>query len=614
MTETDALSRRRFLEGTGAAAVAAATAGCTGGNDSNTSDDTETNSGDSSAQSTEKRYRGVMVGTATTFDPVAATDTASGTYITNVFDGLVTYPNGQTNAETKLAADYETSENGRVLTFQLKEGVTYNDGQEVTASDVVYTFERVAASPNSLNSQSILGTLGVEHETETDEEGNEQYVPGSLGVEATGEYEVTIRLQEPFYAAFVLLAQTPYFLTPEGIVGDVEGYEGELSYDEFSTSNPVGAGPYELAEWSEATTVSLDARDDYHDGEPANGGLDYSVFTEANAAYTYATSNVNADRPYIPSSRYDPELRNFEGTDDRGRQYGTYGPFDPNGMTADYYEVPTLSTYYNAFNCATVPKPVRRAVAYAMSQQTINEDIIATPGEPAAFFTPPALFPGGRDRYEELRAEYPYGYDEARLDDARQVMEDAGYGPNDRYELNFDMYSSLASSFGEDMYSLLRDKLQQAHINLELRTADWSTYLQRGRKGNFELYTSGWIAGYPGADKFTALLDPRNTITPDGEAYMNWTAENGDAAGRAKDAWDRVENNFRPSEEAAEIRADAYVELERANWEDAVLVPWQHGIDQRYSYEWLDENRFGAMGPSRKKSDDISIGDRGEYE
>ncbi|WP_059055586.1 ABC transporter substrate-binding protein [Halobacterium hubeiense] len=130
-----------------------------------------------------------MVGTATTFDPVAATDTASGTYITNVFDGLVTYPNGQTNAETQLATDYETSEDGRVLTFQLKEGVTYNDGQEVTAADVVYSFERVAASSNSRNTQSILDTLGVVHETETDDEGNEQYVPNSMDVEATGEYE-----------------------------------------------------------------------------------------------------------------------------------------------------------------------------------------------------------------------------------------------------------------------------------------------------------------------------------------------------------------------------------------------------------------------------------------
>ncbi|WP_353635137.1 hypothetical protein ABSL23_06655 [Halobacterium sp. NMX12-1] len=75
-----------------------------------------------------------------------------------------------------------------------------------------------------------------------------------------------------------------------------------------------------------------------------------------------------------------------------------------------------------------------------------------------------------------------------------------------------------------------------------------------------------------------------------------------------------MENNFGPSEKAADVRADAYVDLERANWEDAVLVPWQHGIDQRYSYEWLEEDRFGAMGASRKKNNDPRIGDRGEYE
>ncbi|MFB6270229.1 MAG: ABC transporter substrate-binding protein [Halobacterium sp.] len=628
MTDTDNLSRRRFLEGTGAAAAAAAVAGCTGGSDSSDSATTEaaTESDSSGGQTTEeqldydssKRYRGVMVGTASTLDPIKANDTASGMHVTNIFDALMNYPDGEPTAEPLLATGYETANGGRDITFTLKEGATYNNGDEVTAQDVVYSFERLAASENSRDSKSILSTLAIEHETETvtnsKGEEEERYVPGTLGIDVHGDYEFTIHIEEPFYAVFELLAQTPYSLLPEGIVGDIEGYEGEMDYEEFARSDPVGAGPYELAEWEQASRISLDARDDYHGETPKNAGLDYTVFTETNPAYTYATTNVNADAPYIPSGKFDPELRNFEGTDENGRKYGTYGPIGDSGLTADYFETPTLSTFYNAFNCQAVPKHVRQAVAHVMNQQTINEQLINTPGKPAYFFTPPALFPGGPSAYEEHAKDYPYGYGKAQLDEARQIMEDEGYSSSNQYKLAFDMYSSLASSFGQDMYTLLRDKLQQAHIDLELRTADWSTFLNRGRNGNFEFFTLGWIAGYPGADKFTALLDPENTVPGEGEAYTHWTEDTGDAAAKAKQAWDRIENNFGPSEDAAEVRAEAYLEMEKANWEDAVLIPWQHGIDQGYSYEWVEAPRFGAMGPSRKKSHDVKIGDRGDYE
>ncbi len=612
MTDTDNLSRRRFLQGTGAAATAAALAGCTGGD----GDSNETTSGtDGGSQNDEDRYRGRQIGTADSLDPVYATDNTSGTHIQEIFDGLTNYVNGTVNVETLLAEDYTVSEDATTITFQLKEGATYSNGDEVTASDVVYAWERLAASDNSNRVGFLLDTLGVEHETETDDEGNEQYVPESKAVEATGEYEVEITLQEPFYAALELIAYTAFVPIPEGLLGDIDGYEGEMDYDTFASEEPVGAGPYVLTEWSEATRISLDARDDYHGEEIRNEGLDYSVFTESNAAYTYATSNVNSDSPYIPSARFDPELRNFEGTDDRGRQYGTYGPFEPNGMTAQYYEVASLSTFYYGFDTQNVPKPVRKAVAYAMNQETINNDIISTPTQEGYHFTPPALFPGGAENYNSRAEEYPYGVGEARIDQARQVMEDAGYGPNNQYELGFDMSSGTASAWGEDAFNLLRDKLQQAHIEMELRTADGSTFINRGRNGKFGLYFLGWIADYPGADNFLTLLNPPNTFFQEGGAsYFRWSEETGDHASDAEAAWETVQNNLGLGEDAAEAREEAYVQIEQANWDDAVLLPVMHNIEQSYSYEWLDTPRFGAMGPSRKKSHRTEIGDRGEYQ
>ena len=631
MTDTDNLSRRNFLKGTGAAATAAALAGCTDGGsqeDPTTGAPTTGTGGDTSdapqttiEADTSKRIRSATTGTASTMDPIKATDTASGTFIQNIFDGLTNYPDGDANAVNMLAEDYTTANGGADITFTLKQGAKYNNGDEVTAADVVYSFERLAASENSRRAGFLLNFLGVKHETQEAPDSDDKdskpqtvYKPGTLDIETNGDYEVTLHLKKPFYAALELLAYSSFFLLPEGIVGDIDGYSGQMPYDEFATKNPVGAGPYTLANWEQATNVSLDARDDYHGAEIKNAGMDVNIFTEVNPAYTYATVNVNADSPVIPSSRYKPELRNFEGTDDQGRKYGTYGPFEPNGMTANYYEVATLSTYYYAFNCEVVPGPVRKAVAHAMNQKTINSQIISTPSKAAYFFLPPALFPGGGSNYNEKAKEWPYGYNKAQIGEARKVMEGAGYGPNNKFTLNFDMYSSLASAYGQDMYTLLRDKLAQAHINLQLRTADWSTFLQRGRQGNFGMYTLGWIADYPGGDNFISLMNPPNTMTPDGASYTNWGALDTEAVATAKEAWKKIENNMGLSEEAAQARQEAYLTIEHANWEDAVLLPTQHGIVQDYDYQWVDKPRFGAMGPSRGMENDFKIGDRGKHE
>lgn len=635
MTDTDNLSRRRFLQGTGAAATAAALAGCTGGDggdddqDTTTEDTTADDSGgdDTTEEDTteEEEYDTSKVvrstnSTMDTLDPIKSTDTASGAVVQNIFDALTNYPNGQTNVENLLAESLELSDDQTTLTFTLKQGVTYSNDEEVTATDAVYSFERLAASDNSRRSSFLLEDLGVVHETETetqDGEETEVYVPGTIDVNAPDDYTVEINIAQPFYAATAMLAYSSFSLIPEGIVGDVEEYDGQMDYQEFATANPIGAGPYTLETWKQGTEVEIASRDDYHGGEPQNAGKHYAIFQESNPAYTYATVNVNADGPSIPAAQYDPSLRNIEGTDDRGRQYGTYGPMDENDLTADYYEVASLVTRYVAFNCMQVPKPVREAVGYAMNQQIINEQLITTPTKEAYFFTPPSIYPGGPSAYEERQQEYKYGYQQTDLESAKQVLEDAGYTQDDPYTLSFDMSNGYAQNAGgEALYSLLRDQFSDAGLEIEMNTADWSTFLNRARNGQVGMFMLGWLADYPGLDNFLKLLNPPATITDkdDNVGYVNWTEDNGDFAGQAEEGWQIIRDNYGISEEEAEGRAEGGWMIEEAAMKDAVMLPFSHSISQYYSYQWTDSPRAGAMGGSRKKDHTTRIGDRGEHE
>ena len=602
MTDSDSVSRRNFLRATGATAAAGAIAGCTDGGSENTEGTpTATDEGTESSGGEGGKELNLINSTATTLDPISATGTASGRVIQQIFDSLMVYANATTTVESRLASEYEVSEDFTTYTFTLNEA-TFHNGDSVTASDVVYSLERLAQSSNSSRAYFILSSLGVIHETDSD--GN--YVPDSLDIQAVDESTVEINLSGAFHASLEMLAYSSFAIVPEGIVGDIEGYDGELSYEEFSSSNPVGAGPFQLDDWSQGTEMSVVKYEDYYGESAALDRVHWQVLEKDSPRYNYAM-NRNADMFGIPTSFYEPDKVSVDETDAQGRQIGTYGEVR-NGDTVNYVGVPTINTYYIGFNMEAVPKPVRQAMAYAMNQQTMVQEVFKGRGEPAYHLTPPSTYPGGATEYTNHAEEsYPYGYNESQLDKAREVMEEAGYGPDNRYTLGWTQYQS---GTWKSMATLLRDQLASAHIDMEIEEAPFSTMLERGRKGNLEAYTLGWIADWPAPDNFVQLLNPPQTDTSNSSpvSYINWSSETGSAAQTAADAYTTIEENQAPTDSAESARADAYVEMEEANWEDVGFINVYHSVSEMFWYDTVENyTPFGGMGFSRQKLTDVTV-------
>jgi len=634
MTDNTSVPRRRFLQATGGAATATALAGCIGGGgeetetttdsggDGDDGDDTETTE-DSGMGKSDKTLQ-LINSTITTLDPIKATDTASGTIIQQVFDALMNYPNGEVEVENLLAEEVNLSDDFRTYTFKLKEGVEFHNGDEVTADDVVYSFERLAASDNSRRTYFILSyALNIAHETDSED----AYVPGTLNMAATGDYEFKFRLAEPFAPALEMLAYSSFSVVPKGIVGDIDVIpsggldsdeteeigDGELGHEEFATSSPIGTGPFEFDHWETSQEAEVVRNDSWHGGDVMIGGVFWKVIPEPETAYQYA-QNKNSDLISMPTSKYDPGKVNTEGTDDLGRKYGTYGPMN-NGATAQYLEVATINTFYIGFNVENVPEPVRKAIAYVSNQQEGVEQVFKGRGKAAYHLTPPNIYPGGAPEYDSHAEEnYPYGYNTTNIEDAKAEMEDAGYGPNNKYEVTFTTYQSPT---WQGLGKLLRDKLSSAHVNMQLEEAPFSTLLQRGRNGNLEAYSLGWIMDWPRPNNFLGQVVPELTNTDqEGGAqgfYLDWDGDDDgmtEAAQRAADAWDTIQSNPEPTDSALEARNGAYVEMEEAMWDDMVLLPMYHSTSERFWYDWVDVPRFGGGGGSRQKYNAVTIGER----
>jgi peptide/nickel transport system substrate-binding protein len=341
----------------------------------------------------------------------------------------------------------------------------------------------------------------------------------------------------------------------------------------------------------------MTAFDDYHGEGPYLDSIHWAVIEEDEAAFTYSMEQ-NSDFVSIPTGQYDQSLIDAE-PDDRGRQFGTYGPVE-NDETLEYVGIPELSTFYVAWNVPQVPRPVRRAIAYVTNHQELIQEVFKGRGQPAFSFTPPGMWPGGFDAYEGFRDNWPYGRNETDLDGAQEVLEEAGFTSDDPFELTLTTYTSPTfQQFGR----LTRDKLSGLGVQFELEEAPFNSLLQRGSNGELQMYSLGWIWSWVDPAYGLYGFEPEITDTSrEGGAdgyYLDWEDTDSGPSRRAQQAWDTINDN--PEPEAEDIRNQNFIAMERAVRQDMVLLPLFHNLGESFRYQWLNAPRGGALGSHRNE-------------
>jgi peptide/nickel transport system substrate-binding protein len=592
-------TRRRFLTFAGAAGLAGL-AGCSeGGQDGDTSggatagsDGSTSDESNSDGDDTPRTEGGTL---RLADDPVGVMDPPAGKGgggdATQLFETLLGFENGDLPPVGRLATDYEVSGDGTRFTFTLREGVTFHNGDEFTAQDVVYSWRRLAESSNTRNSDDITGdTFNIAHETD----GDDTIVPNSLAMEAVDDYTFRFELSRPFHSALVQIAGQAFSVVPEGVVGDIEGYEGRMSYEEWTNEALYGTGPFQFESLNRGSNYRFSRFEDYHGETPSVDGIEYTILEDSSAKYNRAM-NENLDIFEIPISEYDPAKVSIE--EDSGTyQQGTYGSAR-NGATLNYGQVTQLNTQYLVFQTARVDRPARRAIAYAMNQHTVANDIFKGVGQPAYHVTPPPVYPDGPEAYTQHAQEnYPWGYNESLIDDGRALMEDAGYGPNNMYEIELlHMQTGAYEQFAE----LLRDQARSMHIDMTIQSTPFSTMINRAVEGNFDIFTNSDGMEWPESDNFLRYF--HSTASKE-SSFARWGQEGRrtDATRAFNDAWQKYLANPRPNETHQAARNDAYIELEEAHWQGIAQLPTIHGRGQQYWYDDVEGLRmYGPMGNQR---------------
>jgi len=361
-------------------------------------------------------------------DPHLVTAFSSFVVIGQVYDGLIEF-DADLKIGPALATSWEISDDGLVYDLELRDDVVFHDGSEMTADDVVYSFERI-----------------MDEETGSPQASRFSQVQG---VEATGEYAVRFTLSAPFAPFLGNLSNLS--VVPSQVVEA----EGDLQ------RVAVGTGPFMLDEVVPDTYVRLVANPDYYRaGQPKLEGLRYNVVPEAS---TRAAGLRTGSYHLLPD--VDPATaETIQGA-----------------SGVELLEVQDLAYTLLGMNVEREPfddPAVRRAINLAIDRDEIITAVYfdnAVPGGP--------LSPG-LDQWALDTNDYAcYRHDP---DAARALLADAGY--EDGFELEILTFGTI--KVVSDLAQVLQAQLTEVGIDTTVNVAEFGTFVQDWRNSDFQAFVS----------------------------------------------------------------------------------------------------------------------------
>ena len=352
-----------------------------------------------------------------TLDPAIGYDWNNWPAEKMVFDGLLDYNEGTTIVPRLAASMPAITNGGRTYTFTLRRGVRFQNGREVTASDVAYTINRVLNPKTASPGQSFFLLI----------DGAQDVAGGKAktasGIQVVDRYTIRFTLAQPDVTFLNVMAMNFAYVVPREVV--------EKEGSSFG-HHPVGTGPFILKQWIAGQKLVFVRNPHYFiSGMPYLDGITFLIGLAPEVALLRLQSNeLDMLADPIPGAdfvriRDDPRYKD---------QLVRYVQPETSYIT--------LNTQMKPFNDVRV----RQAINMAIDKQRIVR-IRNGRGVIANQILPP-LMPG----YDASYRGYPY--DPAQ---ARKLLAAAGY-PNgfstQLYVLNVEPQPRIAESFQHDLNAI----------------------------------------------------------------------------------------------------------------------------------------------------------------
>jgi ABC-type oligopeptide transport system substrate-binding subunit len=445
-------------------------AGC-GGDDEEGASGTTANTEEGGSEAAEQVIT-VNWGTEPpSLDPGLASDTTSANILLNIMDPLVRLDE-DLNPVPSAAESFETSEDGLTVTFTLRDGLEWTNGDPVTAGDFEYAWKRTISPELAADyAYQFAGIVGANEYTACDAKKDDcAALRDKVGVKAVDDktLEVTLTSPQPW---FVQQAAHHSFLAVHKATVDKFG-------DKWTeAANIVTNGPFTLERWEHNSAIDLVKNDAWRDADSVkltrvNGRLINDPIT---AVQAFEAGEVDVLYQALPPA----EISRLK-------------------ETPQYEQYPGLGTFYYAFNVENIPDvKQRRAMSLAIPRQSIIDNVAQGGQLPATGFTPQGM-PG----FDVINPESPWLPAEPDVEQAKQLMSEVA-----NPKTNVTLYTN-DSGANPDIAVAVQAGLKEIGIDSTIKQQEFQQYLEfLGPPPNkdVDVYRLGWIGDFVDAINFLEL-------------------------------------------------------------------------------------------------------------
>lgn len=358
-------------------------------------------------------------------DPHVSNVIATTDIMSHVYETLLTVDSNY-DIQPMLAESYEQSEDGKMITFHLRKGVLFHNGEEMLADDVVASMNRWKNS---------VGARGQFNEAT---------------FEAQDDYTVILNLPEPVSTAFVTMSYIGAAFSAI-MPKDVIEQAGDTGVEEY-----IGTGPFKFEEWKQDQHVHLTKFEDYQSREEPASGFAGKKEALVDHLYFVFTPDTSTQVAGIRSGEYDIA---FGVPYDVGEQMESEAHLENTSFPNAY-----MAVHFNKRNGLFTDVKARQAVAAALDM----DKIMLAPFANEAYYS---LSHNLMMSHQKGQWDSEIGkkhYNIMDTEKAKQLLNEAGYVGE---EITF-----ITTRDYEEQYNaavVVQEQLERIGMNIKLEVYDW---------------------------------------------------------------------------------------------------------------------------------------------
>ncbi|HET8806752.1 MAG TPA: peptide-binding protein [Methylophaga sp.] len=401
-----------------------------------------------------------------TLTPLVSADAYSADVQNYVLESMLVRNPDTLKWQGLLADDWQTSADGQTITFTLKRGITFSDGEPMTAKDVEFTFDFIM-------NEAIAAPRA------------RAYLSRIASVKALDEYTVEFVFSEPYFNSLQLAGSLE--ILPEHFYSRY--LENPQIFNE-SRGLLMGSGPYRLADpenWTPDFGAVELIRNHRYWG-PVNPSFDRIIWRIIENDSARLTTFRNGDIDvYNALPREFENLLEDEAITDRSQYFEYMSP------TAGYSFI-AWNQSRDGEETRFADKRVRQAMSLLTDVDRVLEEIFLGYGQPAA-----SPFMVGSDQHDPAITPMPYDVSKAKA-----LLDEAGYADRngdgilesaDGKPFEFELTFFQDSDDTRRMVLFLRDLYARAGIVMKPKPTEWSVMVEDLLDKDFDAITLAWTSG-----------------------------------------------------------------------------------------------------------------------